>query len=392
MSVALVARSRGVLRYSPWDGVLIALSGVYAALLLWSPSAPLIALGLWWTANTVAHNFIHTPFFRSRAANRGFALYLSALMGVPQGLWRDRHLRHHREALAAPNQPPLKLRWTPDIAVELGIVIGIWLAMVAFAPSFFVAVYVPGYLAGLCLCHLQGHFEHAGGTTSHYGWLYNRLFFNDGYHVEHHRHPGEHWTRLPQTADPSAPRSRWPPVLRWLGRFDSPRSLRAGRFDSLPSLRAGALEQLERIALRSRMLQRFLLASHERAFRTLLAQVPRARRVTIVGGGLFPRTALILRKLLPDATLSIVDAQSEHLEIARRLVGGVELRHEFFDAHSPDAADLVVVPLSFIGDRRAVYEHPPARAVLVHDWLWRPHGGGVRVSWLLLKRLNLVTR
>ena len=34
MSVALVARSRGVLRYSPWDGVLIALSGLYATLLL----------------------------------------------------------------------------------------------------------------------------------------------------------------------------------------------------------------------------------------------------------------------------------------------------------------------------------------------------------------------
>jgi hypothetical protein len=54
--------------------------------------------------------------------------------------------------------------------------------------------------------------------------------------------------------------------------------------------------------------------------------------------------------------------------------------------------DLVVVPLSFMGDRRAVYEHPPARIVLVHDWLWNSHGGGVRVSWLLLKRLNLVTR
>ena len=31
--------------------------------------------------------------------------------------------------------------------------------------------YVPGYLAGLGLCYLQGHFEHVHGTTSHYGWL-----------------------------------------------------------------------------------------------------------------------------------------------------------------------------------------------------------------------------
>ncbi len=375
MSLALAARSREVLRYSPWDGVLIAVSGVYAGLLLWTPSSPLIAIGLWWTANTVAHNFIHTPFFRSRAANRAFALYLSAVMGFPQGLWRARHLRHHR----GDDRP---IRWTSEISAESGIVLGIWLAMIALAPWFFISIYLPGYLAGLGLCHLQGHFEHAGGTTSHYGWLYNRLFFNDGYHVEHHRHPGEHWTRLPLAADPHAQRSRWPPVLRWLDAFDSPGS---------PG--AGALERLERIALRSALLQRYLIASHERAFRKLLAQVPHAQRVTIVGGGLFPRTALILRRLLPDSTLAIVDAKRDHLEIARRFFDGkIELRHEFFDATSTEDADLVVVPLSFVGDRRAVYEQPPARAVLVHDWLWRTHGGGVRISWLLLKRLNLVTR
>ena len=378
--MSLVLGPRGVLRYSRWDAVLMGLSGIYAVLLLWIPSAPLIAIGLWWTANTVAHNFIHTPFFRSRVANRAFAFYLTALMGVPQGLWRDRHLRHHR----GDDRP---IRWTAEIAVESGIVGGLWLTMIAFVPSFFARVYLPGYVAGLCLCQMQGYFEHAAGTTSHYGWLYNRLFFNDGYHVEHHRHPGEHWTRLPQTADPDARRSRWPPVLRWLDPFDSLRSLRAGSFDSL------FLESLERIALRSSLLQRFLIATHERAFRRLLAVMPLPRRVTVVGGGLFPRTALILRKLLPEATIAIVDAERDHLEIAGRFIDGpIELRHQFFDAHSETDADLVVVPLSFIGDRRAVYEEPPAGAVLVHDWLWRPHGGGVRVSWLLLKRLNLVTR
>jgi hypothetical protein len=53
---------------------------------------------------------------------------------------------------------------------------------------------------------------------------------------------------------------------------------------------------------------------------------------------------------------------------------------------------MIVIPLSFIGDRDRVYREPPARVVLVHDWIWKPRGGGVRVSWLLLKRLNLVTR
>ena len=85
MSVTLTARSHGVLRYSAWDALLILLSLVYAALLLSVPSIPLIAIGLWWTANTVAHNFIHTPFFRARSVNRLYSTYLSALMGSPRG-------------------------------------------------------------------------------------------------------------------------------------------------------------------------------------------------------------------------------------------------------------------------------------------------------------------
>ena len=165
---------------------------------------------------------------------------------------------------------------------------------------------------GLGLCSLQGHFEHARGTTSHYGWLYNWCFFNDGYHAEHHRRPGDHWTRLPSQPRAEARSSRWPPVLRWLDAF--------------------SLGSLERAVLRSAWLQRFVLAAHERAFKTLLPRLPPVHRVTIVGGGLFPRSALILRRLLPDATLTIVDAEPEHLEIAARfLQGGIELQHRLFD-------------------------------------------------------------
>ncbi len=367
MSITLAPGSLPVLRYSAWDGFLILLSLAYTAALLSIPSIPVIAIGLWWTANTVAHNFIHTPFFRSRALNRLFAAYLSVLMGIPQGLWRERHLKHHRGDNRA-------TRWTRDTVVESSIVAGLWAAIAAADPAFFATVYVPGYVAGLGLCFLHGHFEHARGTTSHYGWVYNRLFFNDGYHVEHHRRPGEHWTRLPEQVDPGARRSRWPPVLRWLDALD--------------------LERLECLALQSPGLQRFLLASHERAFRRLLGQRP-LRRITIVGGGLFPRTALILRKLRPDADLDIIDADRDHLEVARRFLDdGVRMCTRFFDPASgePSDADLIVVPLSFIGDREYLYRNPPAAAVLVHDWLWKRRGRGIPISWLLLKRLNLVTR
>jgi len=366
MLVMRSARIHGILRHSNKDAVLILLSLVYAVLLWTIPSRVLIALGLWWIANTVAHNFIHAPFFRSRALNHVYSTYLTALMGFPQNLWRERHLRHHRG-----DERPIA--WTRTTVIEVGVVLVIWLLVAMVAPWWFASVYIPGYVAGLGLCFLQGHFEHAGGTTSHYGWLYNRLFFNDGYHVEHHRRPGVHWTRLPLETERTARSSRWPPVLRWL--------------DAL------SLELLERVALKSSWIQRYVLAVHERAFRAMLSGLPAITHVTIVGGGLFPRTALILRKLLPDVSLTIVDASGDHLDTARPFLStAIELRERFFDPRSDDGDDLIVIPLSFIGNRDDVYRRPPGRAVLVHDWLWNVRGRGVRVSWLLLKRLNLVTR
>jgi hypothetical protein len=114
--------------------------------------------------------------------------------------------------------------------------------------------------------------------------------------------------------------------------------------------------------------------------------------VGIVGGGLFPRTALILEKLLPRSRLVIIDQDAAHLEIARKLVGErVEFVHATFDASKRAPYDLVILPLSFRGDRGAAYRNPPAPAVLVHDWLWQRRGRGTVVSILLLKRLNLCT-
>jgi hypothetical protein len=387
MFAMLTARMHGILRYSNQDAVLILLSLLYAGLLIAAPSMPLIAIGLWWTANTIAHNFIHTPFFRSRSLNSIYAIYLSALMGFPQELWRGRHLRHHR---GDARPVPVTLQGL----TQCGVVLVLWTIAAEASPQFFAMVYVPGYLGGLLLCWLQGHFEHAGGTTSHYGWLYNLLFFNDGYHVEHHRRPGVHWTRLPLESVPEARRSRWPPVLRWLEAADEHgRKPRARAADEHRRTPIGLLEFMERIALRSRLIQRYLISAHERAFRALLPGLPTADRIMIVGGGLYPRTALILRKLCPQASLVIVDASRDHLDVARAFLSEpVQLREHFFDPRFDDGGDVVVIPLSFFGNRDDIYRNPPARAALVHDWLWNVRGRGVRVSWLLLKRLNLVTR
>lgn len=348
--------------------MLVALSFAHAVLLIGFPSSPLIAIGLWWNANTISHNFVHLPFFRSPVLNRLYSIYLTVLLSIPHSVWRERHLRHHSGRDGS-------FRWTRMGCVEVGLIAALWIAMASINQTLFTTIYLPGYFVGLGLCHLQGHFEHARGTTSHYGWLYNLIFFNDGYHVEHHLRSSEHWTMLPQHADPCAVKSRWPPILRWL--------------DSIN------LESLECVVLRSSRLQRYVVATHERAFRALLPKLPDIRRVTIVGGGLFPRTALVLQKLLPTVPLTIVDASAANLSIAERFLDGtIAFRHCTYrpQSNEPDEGHLVVIPLAFIGDRQLLYRDPHAPVMLVHDWIWRRRAQGVTVSWLLLKRLNLITR
>lgn len=367
MASAAWAEARpGIWRFSRRDATLVSLAALHAAVLLLCPLAPLIAIGVWWNSNTVAHNFIHRPFFRSSAMNRLFSALLSVLNGIPQTLWRDRHLAHHSGV-------PWRLRLSRPLLVEAALVFGLWTALAAMQPHFFLVAYLPGYLAGLGLCAMQGYWEHAPGRPiSHYGRLYNFLCFNDGYHAEHHANPRIHWTRLPHHVDREALASRWPPLLRWA--------------------EVRPLEILEVLVLHSLRLQRFVLRRHQQAFQTLLPQLPPVRRAVIVGGGLFPRTALILRELLPGAHLTIIDSNVRHLETARAFLGNeVEYSNREFKPGESCECDLTALPLCFDGDREAVYRHPPSRAVLVHDWIWRRREKGAIVSALLLKRVNLVS-
>lgn len=366
--MSTIARARTttvprILQHSAWDAVLVLLALLHAVMLLTVPGILVIAIGLWWNSNSISHNFIHNPFFRSRLLNRGFAAYLSVLLGFPHALWRTRHLAHH-----ASNAP--RINWSADLITESVLVLLLWVFLGAFHLEFFLTVYLPGWALGLTLCAVQGHYEHARGTVSCYGRVYNLLFFNDGFHAEHHARPREHWTRM-RRREVESGISRWPPVLRWLDAF--------------------SLEGLERIVLRSKRLQQFVLGCHERAFASLLPGLPDVRRVGIVGGGLFPRTAIILRKLLPEAELVVIDMSRDNLDAARRfLPGDVAQKHAAFDRETHGGFDLLVIPLSLNGDRNSLYRNPPARLVLIHDWFWRRAGESVMVSALLLKRLNLV--
>jgi hypothetical protein len=295
-----------------------------------------------------------------------YSIYLTLLLGIPQTLWRERHLAHHR-------RQAFRFRSTCAIAVECGLVLISWGLLLFIAPRFFWTTYLPGYAVGLFLCYLHGYFEHEGGTTSHYGLTYNISFFNDGYHVEHHAHPGQHWSRLPNIAEHDSKSSRWPAVLRWVECVN--------------------LERLERFVLRSPLLQRFLLTTHERALRTLISKLSDVRTVTIVGGGMYPRTAILLHRILPGASIRIMDASEEHLEEARHFLNSeVEFVHARYNVVDCAASDLLVIPLAFSGSRAEIYRKPGAPAVLVHDWIWSRRGYSAIVSVLLLKRLNLILR
>ena len=363
---ALVASAARVPRLAAWDALFVGLAFAHVLVLAATPPWYVVAVALWWNANTISHNFIHRPFFNTPRGNRVFSLLLSVTLGFPQALWRDRHLRHHAGLGDA-------VRFSRRALAEATAVVALFIAMAVLTPAFFLAAYLPGWMAGLALCWLHGHYEHARGTTSHYGRLYNLLFFNDGYHIEHHAHPTLHWTELKQVAAVRSPASGWPAVLRWI--------------DGL------SLTGLERLVLRRPGLQRFVLRCHERALRRLVATLPPIRRVTIVGGGLFPRSALLVSRVLPNAEVTVLEADAGHLDIARPYLSDqVRLINCRFDERTEHDADLLIVPLAYQGDRRRLYSAPPAAAVLVHDWIWAARSRGVVVSWLLLKRLNLVTR
>jgi hypothetical protein len=354
---------RSLLHDPAADGILVGLAGLHALALFTWPSLLLVALGLWWNANTVSHYFIHRPFFRAPVANRGFSLLLSGLLGLPQSLWRDRHLAHHKGV--AP-----RLHRTPQLLSEVIVVSGLWLAVAWINPGFFLLAWLPGIALGLGICAVHGHFEHVSRTISHYGPLYNALFFNDGYHIEHHRQPTADWRSLPRQRVGTRPGSTWPAVLRWL---EHP------------------LETLERLVLQRPALQRFVLATHRRAWRQLLPRLPAVRRVGIVGGGLFPRTATLLLELLPGAELTIIDCDPDHLALARaRLGDAVRYETAWFDPGRHDGFDLLVFPLDFRGgDRDELQRRLTHQHIVCHEWLWRPRGATVVVSPWLLKRLNL---
>jgi fatty acid desaturase len=249
-----------ILMYSKWDAVPVVCGALHFAFVvtffLVFPHAPLwllICMGLIysmsvsWNINGISHNQIHNPYFTSRILNRLFNIMESVTLGISQTFYKHVHHRHHMGNSDRPDENgechdwisiyrhghdgepenPWSyiflsyLREDPKAIykeinrknqvdgrwgiVEIAI-LGATIAIGLILDWKFWLFFLPFYYLGHCCTYLNGYFLHYGGNpdkpiawgVSSYHKLYNWLFFNNGYHAEHHFRPKLHWTKMGQ--------------------------------------------------------------------------------------------------------------------------------------------------------------------------------------------------
>ena len=131
---------------------------------------------------------------------------------------------------------------------------------------------------------------------------------------------------------------------------------------------------------------------HRQAFKRLLKGEVKFRSVLIVGGGLFPRTLLALKKLYPCASFTIIDKNRKNLyRVKIKYPESANYICDDFKNIDPIQFDLIILPLAYSGLKQELYQQVPAASVVLHDWLWNMKGRkGVIISIFLLKRMNLI--
>lgn len=270
LSSSKQARPRFIFAHSYWD-IIPALCGVahlayligmfllFDRLPMWAN----ILLGLiyaWsitWNINSVSHFFIHNAYFKSPVLNRLFSLIESLSMVFSQTFYDNVHRRHHTgnsdrqdekgetvdwlsiyrygkngeaENVWAytfksyfrddPGQIFHEIRRRSPFLAWFGvfeIITVISMVVVGFVLNWkFMLFMVPFYYLGNCLSSLNGFYEHWRGNpdlpiawgVSSYSWLYNFIWFNNGYHAEHHYRPKQHWSKMKELHEQIADKQR----------------------------------------------------------------------------------------------------------------------------------------------------------------------------------------
>jgi fatty acid desaturase len=184
----------------------------------------------------IAHNFVHHPFFKSSFLNNLFSIMNTLVIGVLQSMYKIHHINHHRYN----NQPKLDGSSTYTFGKdgkEENIFSYIFLGLVRmnFADLYskasknsrlpfyelvvsllflgillilnwkLVLLYIiPSYIAGqtfslwqnYCEHHRANPYDRKRDSVSCYNEMYNFLWFNNGYHQEHHYSPQVHWSEI----------------------------------------------------------------------------------------------------------------------------------------------------------------------------------------------------
>jgi fatty acid desaturase len=201
-----------------------------------------------WNVQSISHNFIHNPFFRNIWLNRAFSILNSVVIGVPQTIYHHYHLNHHygdndakgRDGTTkdwgstyrhgkgdAPEPfwsycligffrfelgPCFRMIWRNGpkhlllLAAESAVLAAFWLTLLLADWRYLLSYYLPSYYLGWVLVYAHTYVLHHGAkpgnyyanSVSSYHRLYNWVFFNNGYHQEHHWDPKAHWTTMPQ--------------------------------------------------------------------------------------------------------------------------------------------------------------------------------------------------
>jgi fatty acid desaturase len=276
---------KALFRYSVWDSLLLAITFFQLGLNIWLAitwdSRPLVQnlvfypLGLflfWYNGLVATHNFVHTPWFSSKALNNLYAAFNSSNLLSPITHYRDIHFNHHqygddrqdqqgqtqdhsstfaygkngqrehvisycglailRDDLIASFRQPRTKPEAAQLYVESGMCLLALLSYLLISWQFLLFFVVPMFYLGWFLVYLANYYEHFGATpedryansTSHYGRLYNLLCCNEGYHQEHHLRPNVHWRQRPniyQSLRPALDRAKrvilqYPPPFGFL--------------------------------------------------------------------------------------------------------------------------------------------------------------------------------
>ena len=192
----------------------------------------------------VSHNFIHNPFFKLKILNKLFSLINSIGILFSQTLYKYHHLNHHRfnndrgendikpkdlssiyyhskttkpesflsYALLSPFRSPIHIFYRQALTqkqhnqsiFEFFIIFLFLSALIYLTDSQFLLIILTIFYFGQVFAFAENYLEHnnASGSdrkndsVSCYNRIYNVLWFNNGYHQEHHYSPQTHWTKI----------------------------------------------------------------------------------------------------------------------------------------------------------------------------------------------------